>query len=69
METISNTNVNLNKMCYSEFVSHLESKKIERMEETDICLEKWMEEYISVTPIESKLKTRYFSTDGGCQLF
>lgn len=60
--------VNLNKMCYSEFIAYLESKSIKRMEETDVDIDFWMTEYITVTPIESKLKERYFSTDGGYQL-
>ena len=56
------------KMCYSEFIQYLEDNKIERMEETSVDADYWCEEYISVTPIESRLKTRYFSTDGGHQL-
>lgn len=60
---------NFNKMCYSEFITYLEDKQIGRIEEIDVCIEKWFIEYIKVTPIESRLKERYFSRDGGGQLF
>jgi hypothetical protein len=60
--------INLNKMCYTEFIEYLEERGIERTEETDIDTILWMDEYVAVTPIESNLKERYFSTDGGHQL-
>lgn len=56
-------------MCYSQFIEALEAKKITYTEETDVDIEYWMEEFIKVIPIKSRLKPRYFSTDGGCQLF
>ena len=59
----------LDEMCYTEFISYLDLKGIDRTEETDVDIDYWFEEYITVTPIESRLKERYFSTDGGHQLF
>lgn len=57
------------KMCYTQFINHLKSNNIEYMEEKDVDTDYWFEEYMVVTPIESKFKERYFSTDGGYQLF
>lgn len=57
------------KMCYSQFVQHLIDSNIKYSEEKDVDIDYWEEEYIAVTPLESRLKPRYFSTDGGWQLF
>ena len=60
----------LDKMCYSEFIEYLDSKKIEYQEGTFVDIDFWMEEYVKIVPVGTKkLKERYFSTDGGCQLF
>lgn len=57
------------KMCYPQFIEHLKSNNIKYIEEKDVDIDYWLEEFMEVTPLESRLKTRYFSTDGGGQLF
>lgn len=56
------------KMDYTEFVSHLKENNIKYIEEVDVCIDYWFTEYQKVTPLESKLKERYFDREGGIQL-
>jgi len=57
-------------MDYSQFVAYLKEHKIEHLLEVGEDIDYWFTDWISITPIESKLKkTRYFSRDGGHQLF
>jgi hypothetical protein len=60
--------VNLNNVCYSLFIEHLKERGIKYMEEKEVDIDYFMEEIIVVTPLESRVKERYFSTDGGHQL-
>lgn len=63
------TKINYNKMCYTEFIEHLESKNIQYIENTDVDIDYWFCEYVRVYPnSKSRLAIRYFSTDGGHQL-
>jgi hypothetical protein len=58
----------LDKYYYDQFINHLKNKGIDYEEEKDIDIEEWFEEYVIVKPMNSRMKERYFSTDGGCQL-
>lgn len=60
---------NLDKMCYPVFIEYLKSKCIDYSQTTMLEIDHWFEECIMVVPRSNKLKVRYFSTDGGCQLF
>ncbi len=57
------------KMCYTEFTSYLRENKIEFIEDISVDIDVHFTEYQIVTPIESKLKERYFDRDGGGQIF
>lgn len=60
--------VNLNSMHYTQFIDYLKSKGIEYMEETAVDTDFWMCSFIEVSPIQSKIKSRFFRRDGGDQL-
>lgn len=57
------------KMDYPSFIQHLKNNNIDYIEEVDIDIDFWFTEYQKVTPLESRLKERYFDRDGGGQLF
>ncbi len=57
------------KMDYPSFIQHLKQNSIEYIEAVDIDIDFWFTEYQKVTPLQSKLKERYFDRDGGSQLF
>lgn len=57
------------KMDYPSFIQHLKNNNIDYIEEGDIDIDFWFTEYQKVTPLESRLKERYFDRDGGGQLF
>jgi hypothetical protein len=59
----------LDRMVYTDYIAHLKDREIPYTERTDVDIDYWMEEYVAVTPVLSQLKERYFSTDGGHQLF
>ncbi len=63
------TKVNLDSLDYSSFIEYLKSKNILYMEEKEVDVDYLMDEFMKVTPLESRVKERYFSTDGGHQLF
>lgn len=56
------------KMDYSQFIEHLTKNNIEYEENSDIDIWHWADEYIEVIPLGSRLKARFFTTDGGSQL-
>jgi len=53
------------KMDYTEFVEHLEKNGIEKREEEHYT----EDQFVIVFPLNSRLKERHFSLDGGYQLF
>jgi hypothetical protein len=57
----------LDKMCYTEFIEHLDSKGI-KYEKEDWLDEEEGEFCLAVKPINSNLKERSFSHDGGWQI-
>lgn len=57
------------KMDYPCFTEHLKENKIAYMEEVGVDIDHWFTEYTKVTPLESRLKERFFDRDGGGQLF
>lgn len=59
----------LDEMCYTGFIEYLNVKKVDFSEAVYVDIDYWFEEYVAVKPNSSKLKPRYFSTDGGHQLF
>lgn len=59
----------LDKMCYTEFIEYLDQKHIDYQEGTYTDIDMWMETYVRIIPESNKLKNRYFSEDGGHQLF
>jgi hypothetical protein len=61
--------VNLDSLDYTAFIEYLNSKNILYGEEKEVDVDYLMDEIMVVTPLESRVKERYFSTDGGHQLF
>lgn len=73
-ETNKTTNVmaksKFDSMDYSQFEAYLKEHEIEYIKEEGVDFDHWFTGWTSITPIESKIKkTRYFSRDGGHQLF
>lgn len=58
----------LDKMDYPQFVQYLKSRNIEYGLKEDVDIDYWHTVYTIVTPINTKLKPRYFDNDGGHQL-
>ncbi len=57
-------------MDYSQFVAYLKQHKIKYIEDSGVDIDHWFTDWTSITPILWKYnKTRYFSDDGGHQLF
>lgn len=59
----------LDKMDYVDFINYLEKRRIEYSEDQYIDFCKGAEEVIAVLPANKKFNERYFSTDGGWQMF
>ena len=65
--------INLDKMCFTEFVEYLEEKNISYTVTKKTVIDTWFEDITVVTPSTSTLKPRYFEEgffddDGGTQL-
>lgn len=61
--------IDLNKMYYPQFVSYLKQIGIEFTEKEDVDIDYWGTVYVEVIPSNTKFKHRFFSMDGGHQLF
>lgn len=60
----------LDSMDYSQFEAYLKEHEIEYIKEEGVDFDHWFTGWTSITPIGWKYtKTRYFSEDGGHQLF
>ena len=60
--------VSFNKMDYTQFVEYLKSRGIKWTESKDVDIEELMCEYITVSPVNTNHRDRYFYSDGGEQL-
>lgn len=57
------------KMDYSSFTKHLKKNNIKYLEKDEVDIDCFFAEYVKITPLDSRIKERYFNTDGGSQLF
>lgn len=60
--------IDLNNIDYPLFIQYLKDKGVDYIEEKEVDIDYFMDEIMVVTPLESRIKERYFSTDGGHQL-